>query len=158
MPHPPRRLPAMLGALLAAFCSTAFADQQPAPGIDGTVTFFYYEDLEAAAGFYEDTLQLPVTLEEDWVRIYRITPTSSVGLVRQGRGFHDVSNDKPAMLSIVTGEVDAWYARLRAADVAVLSELAPRGADRAKDAAPVRGFIVEDPGGYTVEFFAWAGH
>ncbi|MEO0997317.1 MAG: VOC family protein [Pseudomonadota bacterium] len=157
MLHPLRRFAAALGAFMAVFWSQTSAGEQPAPAIAGTVTFFYYEDLEAAAGFYGELLQLPVTLEEDWVRIYRITPTSSVGLVRQGRGFHAVSDDKPAMLSIVTDEVDAWYARLRAAAVPMLSELAPPGADREEGAAPVRGFIAEDPGGYTVEFFSWAG-
>ena len=57
-------------------------------------------------------LKLEKTMDKGWVKIYRITPTSSVGLVLQGHGAHDVSDEKPAMLSIVTGDIDAWYERL----------------------------------------------
>lgn len=155
MKYRPLKSLAAVAALSALFWSAVCADEQPSPAIDGTVTFFYYEDLEAAARFYKDLLQLPVTMNEDWVRIFRITPTSSVGLVRQGRGFHDVSADKPAMLSMVTKNVDAWYARLRKANVPIRSELPSPDEERKAGAAPVRGFIAEDPGGYTIEFFSW---
>lgn len=154
----------MFSALLMIFLSVGHADEQPDPGIPdpgikGTVTFFYYEDLEAAAHFYHELLQLPVTMDEDWVKVLRITATSSVGLVLQGRGFHDVADDKPAMLSMVTNDVDEWYRRLQEARVVIRSELAPldETSDETSEegGAPIRGFIAEDPGGYTVEFFSW---
>jgi len=94
-------------------------------------------------------------MDEDWVKIYRVTATSSVGLVKHGHGFHDVSADKPAMLSIITGDVDAWYKRVIEANVPVRSELPAPGTDKEPGRAPVRGFIVEDPGGYTIEIFSW---
>jgi len=120
-----------------------------------TITFFYYEDLDAQVPFYEGLLGLDKTLDEDWVKIYRITETSSIGLVKQGHGLHDVSEDKPAMLSIVTDDVDSWYERLRRENVPVRTELPEPGSDAGEGEAPVRGFIVEDPGGYTIEFFSW---
>lgn len=155
MTYRPRRVHAALAKLLFAFPFLGHADDQPALGIDGTVTFFYYEDLEAAARFYEDVLELRATMNEDWVKIFRITATSSVGLVLEGRGFHGVSADKPAMLSMVTKDVDAWYRRLEDAGVVIRSELAPPDAAREEGGAPIRGFIAQDPGGYTVEFFSW---
>ena len=127
---------------------------QPA-SINATITFFYYEDLEAQIPFYEGLLGLSKTMDSDWVKIYSITPTSSVGLVKQGHGFHQVSDDKPAMLSIVTDDVDAWYQRLTDANVRVRSELPKPGTGNEPGRAPVRGFIVEDPGGYTIEIFSW---
>jgi len=151
----PRNSLVAIAALSVIFWSAIRAEEQSPPAIDGTITFFYYEDLEAAARFYEDLLQLPITMDEDWVRIFQITPTSSVGLVKQGRGFHEVSPDKPAMLSMVTNDVDAWYARLHGANVLMRSELPPPDNAREAGAAPVRGFIAEDPGGYTIEFFSW---
>jgi predicted enzyme related to lactoylglutathione lyase len=131
------------------------AEQAATPGIEGSVTFFYYPDIEAVAPFYGGILQLPMTMDTDWVKIFRITPSSSVGLVQQGRGFHEVSEDKPAMLSIVTNEVDAWYARIKASGTVILKELPPPDAEASAGSAPVRGFIAQDPGGYTVEFFSW---
>jgi catechol 2,3-dioxygenase-like lactoylglutathione lyase family enzyme len=145
--------------VLAAFIAGPFAyasDAAAEPAaIESTVTFFYYDDLEVQIPFYEGLLSLKPTLVEDWVRIYRITETSSVGLVKNGRGFHAVSADKPAMLSLVTPDVDAWYAKLVEAGVKVLKELPPPADPGQPGAAPVRGFIVEDPGGYTIEFFHW---
>jgi predicted enzyme related to lactoylglutathione lyase len=123
--------------------------------MDETITFFYYEDIEAQIPFYENLLGLEKTMDEDWVKIYRITTSSSVGIVQQGHGYHDVSADKPAMLSIVTENVDAWYERLVEAEVHVLKELPVLGNDKESGHAPVRGFLVEDPGGYTIEFFSW---
>lgn len=149
-----RPLP-LLTALLVAGLPGGAAGEAPTPGINETVTFFYYEDLEAALRFYEDVLELPVTMNEDWVKILRVTATSSVGLVLDGHGFHDVAADKPAMLSIVTEDVDAWYRRLLDAGVAIRRELPPPDDAANAGKAPIRGFIAEDPGGYTVEFFSW---
>ena len=120
-----------------------------------TITFFYYDDLAAQAPFYEDLLGLEKTMDAEWVKIYRITATSSVGLVLEGSGVHSVSDDKPAMLSIVTDDVDAWYEKLVNAKVKVTHPLPPAGTEKEPGSAPVRGFIVEDPGGYTIEFFKW---
>lgn len=123
--------------------------------INATIAFFYYKDLESAASFYRDVVGLEATMDVDWVKIFQVSPTSSVGLVQDGKGFHPAADDKPAMLSIVTDDVDAWYQRLVDADVTILKALPPVGSPTDPDRAPVRGFIAEDPGGYTVEFFAW---
>jgi lactoylglutathione lyase len=131
------------------------AEDPGVAGINGTITFFYYDEIEAAAPFYGELLNLPLSMDEEWVKIYRITASSSVGLVQQGHGFHDVAEDKPAMLSIVVGDVDAWYARLKAAGATILKKLPKPDAASAEGSAPVRGFVAQDPGGYTVEFFTW---
>lgn len=150
--HLPR---AVLAMLLALASTASVAGSEPPGAIDATVTFFYYENLEEQLPFYEGLLGLKPTMAEDWVRIYPITETSSVGLVLEGRGLHAVSDDKPAMLSIVTDDVDAWYRRMVDAGVPVRSPLRPPGTAGDPDRAPVRGFVVEDPGGYTIEFFTW---
>jgi catechol 2,3-dioxygenase-like lactoylglutathione lyase family enzyme len=118
--------------------------------IKGQVTFLYYEDVDAAATFYRDTLGLENTLDDGWVQFFAITPTSWVALVEDGRGYHRVSADKPVMLSIVTSDVAAWYQQLQAKDVTMLKPLNLGAADTLVDA-----FLIQDPGGYTVEFFQW---
>ena len=52
------------------------------------------------------------------------------------------------MVSIVTSDVDGWYARV--ADNPSVRKLKP-----VADRGPIRSFMLEDPGGYTVEFFQW---
>ena len=145
---------ALMGLILLAPVATR-ADDRGRASLDATITFFYYRDLAAAETFYADVLGLEKTMDEDWVKIFRITPTSSVGLVQDGKGFHAVAKDKPAMLSIVTDDVDRWYRLLHDADVVMRSELRPADEQPAPGRAPVRGFVAEDPGGYTIEFFTW---
>ena len=86
---------AVVAVVLTILLPAGNAGAQQAVSMDETITFFYYEDLEAQVPFYEGLLELKKTMDEGWVKIYRITATSSVGLVLQGRGVHDVSDDKP---------------------------------------------------------------
>ena len=142
--------------LFAASSLTALADAGSAntandrPDITGQVTFFYYKDLSAAAAFYENILGLKATLDDDWVKIFAITANSSVGLVDETKGLHKVSADKPAMLSIVTTDIDAWYGVLKDKNIKFVLRL-----DKEKNNGFVYNFIMEDPGGYTVEIFQW---
>lgn len=142
-------------ALVMVLCSTGTAWSDDPGSLNETVTFFYYDDLEAQLPFYEELLGLEKTMDAEWVKIFRITDSSSVGLVLAGRGVHEVSENKPAMLSIVTDDVDGWYAKVVEAGVKVTHPLPPEGTEKEEGSAPVRGFIVEDPGGYTIEFFRW---
>lgn len=152
-----RAIVALLTLAFAAPLSVGAAPSgSPSPAsIDETVVFFYYDDIATVVPFYEELLGLEKTMDEEWVKIYRVSPTSSVGIVDGERGYHDASEKKPAMLSIVTREVDDWYAHLRASGTRVLIELPPPGPVEQGE-PPIRGFLVEDPGGYTVEFFSWA--
>lgn len=121
------------------------------PGTDGQVVMFYYTDLAAADRFYGEILGLEKTLDYDWVRFYETSANGTVGLVAEGEGaWHRVRDENAVMLSIVTSEVDAWYEMLRRKEgVVFLREIGDSGA--------IRSFLIEDPGGYTVEFFEWLG-
>ncbi len=137
-------------AISVALLLASLLPQAPAPPpIDSQVTFLYYADLDAAAGFYGDVLQLEQTFDQGWVKIFAITPTASVGIVDETRGAHQARDDNAVMLSLVTADVDAWHAHLSAAGAEIL------GAPADSASVPVRAFLARDPGGYTVEFFQW---
>jgi len=112
---------------------------------------FYYKDLAVVAPFYETTLGLTKTFDETWVKIFQLTPSSSIGLVQEGEtSFHRAQANNAVMLSIVTEDVDAWYQRLKQDEgIVFLKEIYNN------KNVPIRAFLVEDPGGYTVEFFQW---
>ena len=119
------------------------------PSLDSQVTMFYYEDLGAAAAFYGDVLGLETELDWEWVKFFKTGPSSSVGIVREGEGaYHGVQETNAVMLSLVTTEIDAWYARLEGRDDLVFLK-------HIGDGGGIRSFLLEDPGGYTVEFFQW---
>lgn len=119
------------------------------PTTDAQVVMFYYPDLTDADRFYGEVLGLEKTLDEDWIKFYETSANGTVGLVAEGDGaWHRVQDKNAVMLSIVTREVDAWYEILRRnGDITFLNDIGDRG--------PIRSFLIEDPGGYTVEFFEW---
>jgi catechol 2,3-dioxygenase-like lactoylglutathione lyase family enzyme len=140
-----RALPFLLATI------AAFAQGAERPPVEGQVTFLYYEDLEEASRFYSEVLGLETSFELEWVKIFRLTPSSSVGLVNATGGAHRPSSDKPVMVSLVVApeEVDRWHAYLKSRGVDV-GEAPKVGA-----AGNVKAFGFKDPAGYTLEVFAW---
>jgi predicted enzyme related to lactoylglutathione lyase len=129
--------------------STAAQSAPQAPPVSGQVTFLYYQDLDRAAEFYGETLGLKTTLGLDWVKIFQLSPSSSVGLVNATGGTHRPSSDKPVMVSLVVEDVDGWYEYVKSRGVEVPNP--PKDSAR----TGVRSFGFKDPEGYTLEVFAW---
>ncbi len=144
-----------LAALLCfsspALVSSEGASAQTMPNVTGQYVFFYYHDLGAPTGFYEDILGFKPTFTEDWIRIYQVTPTSYLGIAADSEGaFHAPQENNAVMFSIVTDDVDGWYARLKSyPEVTFLKEIFNH------PSAPIRAFMIADPGGYTLEVFQW---
>ena len=146
---------ALVVAILSIIIATTvtrdlMAEENMLPPIDSQIVMLYYDDITEAANFYGNTLGLQKTMNEDWVKIYQLTDSSSVGVVKAGPGAYHVTQEKNAvMLSIVTSDVDGWYRHLKAAgQVKFLKDIH-------ESDVPIRSFLVEDPGGYTIEFFQW---
>ena len=111
----------------------------------------YYKSLDAPRNFYANILGLETSYEDDWVSLYRITENSFVGTVKEGEAaYHKVQNNNAVMLSLVVDDVDAWYKKITAhPEVLILKEIYNN------ENAPIRAFLVEDPGGYSLEVFQW---
>lgn len=123
----------------------------PTMNIKDSVTMFYYSELAKPRDFYGNSLGLVATFEDDWVTLFKITENSLIGVVLGGENsYHKVQETNAAMLSFVTDDVDAWYAKITAqGNIKILRDIS-----NSKN-TPVRGFIIADPGGYSVEFFQW---
>ena len=115
-----------------------------APAIQQQVTCIYTDDLPATARFYEETLALPLVLDQGACRIYRTGPGAFLGLcrVREGRWVEP----KGVVLTLVTDAVDAWHARLVACGAKV------DGPPTEKPAWNIYAFFAFDPNGYRIEF------
>ena len=116
-----------------------------------TSVMLYYKDLEAPRKFYKGMLGLETTYEDDWVIIYQLNPGAAVGIVLEGgTAYHKAKEDNAVMLSLTVEDANAWYIALQSvADIKILKEIY----DHPK--APIRAFLLEDPGGYVIEFFQW---
>jgi extradiol dioxygenase family protein len=123
------------------------------PAIDEHITMLYYDadDFDKAIKFYGTDLQLKATFDDDWVKIYALTDTSSIGIVKESEGgFHKPNKNSAVMVSIVSKSVDDWYGIIKnAKNIKIEHEIYE------STTAPIRAFLIRDPGGYTVEFFQW---
>ena len=117
--------------------------------VTGQVTFFYYKDLDAPERFYGETLGLRKTFDKGWVKFFQLTGQSYVGLVDEARGHHKALEQKAVMLSMETPDLEGWYERAKARGAAFQThpDFAAAGEKM------ITGFMLSDPGGYTVEFF-----
>ncbi len=75
---------------------------------DAQVTFCYCPDLDASAEFYEQTLGLPLVLDQGSCRIYRAATAAYLAFC------HRESAPKPEgiILTLVSQDVDGWYSKL----------------------------------------------
>jgi len=159
---------ALLSVALTLFLGTAAQShaQEPAAKaaasvpaaapISGQVTFLYCNDLGKASEFYARLLEKKPSLDLDWVKIYPVTESLSVGLVDSTHGALRPSASKPVMLSFVVQnrkQVDEWYARLKALGAEVPH--APESMDL-KNGRGIYSLSFKDSEGYSLEVFCWA--
>jgi catechol 2,3-dioxygenase-like lactoylglutathione lyase family enzyme len=117
------------------------------PEINQQITFLYTQDLYKTSQFYEQLLGLNLKLDQDTCKIYTITRTSYIGFCRRAAGdSKNVIDEHPDVIfTIVTDEVDEWYAFL-----------VGQGVDFEKPPAVNPNYniyhcFLRDPNGYLIE-------
>ncbi len=134
----------------AMLLAPAIAADDSTPSIAGGVPFFYYNDLDAAASWYENKLGLKKVTSEKWVVIFELTGSAQLGLVNATGGSLRPSENKGVVLSIETAELEAWYEKLKDVEgINMIHGIEP-GAE-----GMIEEFRMTDPEGYIVEFFRW---
>ncbi|MBN2147367.1 MAG: VOC family protein [Anaerolineales bacterium] len=81
--------------------------------ITQSITFFYVRDLQATAAFYEGALGLPLQIDQGTCRIYRVSADGWIGFCERA----DAPEPDGTIITLVTPDVDGWYAMLRAKGV-----------------------------------------
>jgi catechol 2,3-dioxygenase-like lactoylglutathione lyase family enzyme len=140
---------------LALFILCATPANADSPPIVGQITFLYYKDLDRAAWFYQRLLGKPPEITPDWVRLFPLTGTATLGLVNSTGGTLRPAAEKPVMVSILVdgvGAMDSWYDRVRAQAIPIAEE---RKTTRLDDRHSIRGFMFDDPEGYRIEILTW---
>ena len=129
----------------------ASGEKQMNDEVIDSYVMLYYSDLEAPRRFYGEILGFTSTMEDDWLSLYKITSGSYVGIIKEGgTAYHPARDENSVMLSLTVADADAWYKKIQAAgDIKILKEIYNHSK------APIRAFVAEDPGGYTVEIFEW---
>lgn len=105
------------------------------------ITFCATGDLLATARFYEETLGLPMVLDQGKCRIFRVAGCAYIG-------FCERAQEPPTdglILTLVTEDVDGWYERLSGEGVDI------EGKPRMNPDFRIYHFFLRDPNGYRLE-------
>jgi len=121
-------------------------------GIQGTVTWLYYNDLAEAQEFHEDVLGLDLLVDQGFAKVYSSSPTSFIGLVDAAKGLHRFSQKKSVNIGFITREVNKWYRYLCSKGLKIHTHL-----DEGEEEL-VRAFVAYDRGGYYLEFDQFQQH
>jgi catechol 2,3-dioxygenase-like lactoylglutathione lyase family enzyme len=109
--------------------------------LDAGIVFLVTQDLETTARFYEDTLGLPLVLDQGKCRIYRIAGQSYIGFCERDKAF----STEGIILTLVTEDVDGWYEHLLKQGVEI--EETPRHNPDYR----IYHFFLRDSNGYLLE-------
>jgi predicted enzyme related to lactoylglutathione lyase len=113
--------------------------------VQSQITFLYYRDLQPVAEFYQEVMGFELVEDQGWAKIYRVSDSAYLGIVDETRGFHKAQERNAVLVTLVVDDVSWWYDYLKRKGVKMLTELR-----EVKD-IQVRGFFLEDPGGYAIE-------
>jgi catechol 2,3-dioxygenase-like lactoylglutathione lyase family enzyme len=115
---------------------------------DQQVTFLYTADLARSAAFYGQTLGLPLALDQSLdqgvgCKIFQVSVDGFLGVCQSAEG-RSIAPDG-IIVTLVTGDVDGWYERLKARGVALEAPPAT------KETFNIYHFFLRDPDGYLIE-------
>jgi len=77
--------------------------------IDSHIVFLATKDLAKSSAFYEETLGLPLALDQGKCRIYQVAQAAFLGFCAKD----EVTAGDNVIVTLVTRDVDGWYAQLR---------------------------------------------
>jgi catechol 2,3-dioxygenase-like lactoylglutathione lyase family enzyme len=112
------------------------------PAIEQQVTFLATGDLEANAAFYGGVLGLPLVLDQGVCRIYQAGKAAFLGFCEH---LPLVGGEQPVIITLVSQDVDGWYAYVSAKGVEVEKRPVMNAAYN------IYHFFMRDPDGYLVE-------
>lgn len=114
-------------------------------GVEGSITFFYYEDLGKVEEFYGEVMGLEKVIDVDFAKVFRVSGGAHFGIVDGKRGSMRPTRDKPVMFTVVVDDIEAWHERLKERGVEI--DQPPKEAPYLK----MKTMLFRDPEGYVVE-------
>jgi len=118
------------------------------PAVEGSITFFYYDDIDEASRFYGETMGFEKVLDVGFAQLYKVYDGVHVGLVDGSRGSMKPAEHKSVMLSLFVEDVEEWYRRFKDSGLELSPPIEP-------DYLEMKVLIFKDPEGYTLELLQW---
>ena len=123
------------------------SQRPPELGVQATVLWLYYRDLEAIQTFYRNAFGRDIIVDQGWAKVFPTSSTGFLGFVDGERGLHSATEEKAVTVSFFTGSVEGWLSHLR--DV---PNFTFREEEVLLEGDFVRTFVGYDPEGYYLEW------
>ena len=116
-------------------------------GIQATVLWLYYRDLEGVQAFYRGVFGGDIIVDQGWAKVFPASATGFIGFVDGERGLHSATDEKAVTVSFFTGALEGWRQHLRN-----LPGFTFRTQEITGEGDFVRTFVGYDPEGYFLEW------
>ena len=124
------------------------AGRPPHLGIKATILWLYSKDVHAMSDFYDHTMGFELVVDQGWAMIHQSSPSGFIGPVDGARGMHPWTERKAVMVSLLTTDIDGWFAYLSDEESFTVRDRRVGVESR----AGARVFVGQDPDGYLIEF------
>ncbi|NNF14690.1 MAG: hypothetical protein HKN72_15795 [Gemmatimonadetes bacterium] len=114
--------------------------------VQATVLWLYYEDVPGIEDFWKELLDVDLTVDQGWAKVYQASATGFIGPVDGSRGLHSATEEKAVTVSFFTEDVAAWLDRAQALGLEL------RTPDLTDESGRVSVFVAYDPEGYFLEW------
>ncbi len=116
-------------------------------GVQGTVLWLYYENLERIETFYQEALGMAIVVDQGWAKVYPASQTGFLGFVDGKRGLHRATAEKGVTVSFFTRDLPVWFEHLGEIDGFEF-----RTPEISSEGGFVHAFVGYDPEGYFLEW------
>jgi len=116
-------------------------------GVQGTVLWLYYRDLERIQAFYGAALGVEILVDQGWAKVFPASPTGFLGFVDGERGLHPATEEKGVTVAFFTTGLETWFEHMKA-----FPGFEFRTPELSSEGDFVRTFVGYDPEGYFLEW------
>lgn len=113
--------------------------------LSSQITFLYFDELDKAKSFFEDTLQLETAYDPGWACVWRIGQDSFIGGVDVKEGSIEVKHRDGLLVSLTVKNIDEVYEKLKASNLKDMTEI------KFFDDIQLKSFLFTGPEGYKFE-------
>ncbi len=109
------------------------------------ITFLYFDDLEEAKVFFQETLELEIVFDPKWACVWRIGKDAFIGGVDVKEGSIEVESRGGVLISFTVNNIDHVYGSLKEKGLKDMTEI------RYFEDIHLKSFIITGPQGYKFE-------
>ena len=142
-----RLMPALADVEVQYAAPDVETDRPDDLGLQATVLWLYYRDMERMERFYRDTFGHDIIVDQGWAKVFAVSSAGYLGLVDGERGLHQSTDEKSVTVSFFTDDVEGWFDYMQGVEGFEF-----RTGELGEERGRVTTLVGYDPEGYFLEW------